>query len=296
MLIDDIRSGTVNIGFADRAFSQEWQNADFSGLYDMCADGCAVIRSDNVFRYICDLFGNKNGTSNRALRDVAVNVAPLFSDMWFEFKNLGRTFGVYLRSCDIANVEQETRDRIIQHQMTELDDEPPRWIAMADVFAHRPSDSLAAYAGRVTYLIGASGMLCHKQIVHLATNTYKEDVMYFTVEVVLFTLTFMHCKNVRRVENDPSPALQKARQRKGKPPLVKHYTIEINPMKEILRKEGRIESEGLARALHICRGHFATYSEEKPLFGKVTGTVWIPAHVRGSKDAGEVRKDYKIKL
>ncbi len=67
-------------------------------------------------------------------------------------------------------------------------------------------------------------------------------------------------------------------------------------MKEVLRREGGSETNGLKKALHICRGHFATYSPEHPLFGKFTGTFWKPAHVRGSQEHGIVVKDYVIKV
>jgi hypothetical protein len=48
--------------------------------------------------------------------------------------------------------------------------------------------------------------------------------------------------------------------------------------------------------LHICRGHFKTFTEEARLFGKYTGTYWWPAHVRGSVDEGVVEKDYRVRL
>lgn len=125
---------------------------------------------------------------------------------------------------------------------------------------------------------------------------FAEEALRIVVYPALLTFSFMHCKNVRRVENLPDEKLQKARERKGKDPLTKFYTLEINPMKEVLRKEGQVSKNGLARALHICRGHFAHYTEERPLFGKVSGRFWVPAHVRGSKDAGEVKKDYSVKV
>lgn len=116
------------------------------------------------------------------------------------------------------------------------------------------------------------------------------------LHILFLCLSFLHCKNVAQVENAQSFKLQRARMRRGKPPLVTYRTLEINPMKEILRTEGRSEEVGLKRALHICRGHFASYTEDKKLFGRITGRFWIPAHVRGSKEVGEVKKDYKIKL
>jgi hypothetical protein len=51
----------------------------------------------------------------------------------------------------------------------------------------------------------------------------------------------------------------------------------------------------MKRALHICRGSFATYTEDAPLFGRVVGTVWRPPHVKGNEAAGKVNKNYKIK-
>lgn len=52
---------------------------------------------------------------------------------------------------------------------------------------------------------------------------------------------------------------------------------------------------GLRKALHLVRGHFATYTPDKPLFGRITGTVWKPSHVRGDAAEGIVAKDYRVK-
>lgn len=49
-----------------------------------------------------------------------------------------------------------------------------------------------------------------------------------------------------------------------------------------------------ARRLHAVRGSFATYGEAAPLFGRLAGTFWRPAHVRGSAAAGRVAKDYEV--
>lgn len=108
-------------------------------------------------------------------------------------------------------------------------------------------------------------------------------------------MTFAHCKNVSMQEHRTPPKVAKKRAKAGKPIGTTYKTLVIDPMKETLRTEGNIEKNGLKKALHICRGHFATYTEDKPLFGKVTGTFWKPMHVRGNKKRGEVKKDYAIK-
>ena len=51
---------------------------------------------------------------------------------------------------------------------------------------------------------------------------------------------------------------------------------------------------GPKKALHIFRGHFKTYSEDRPLFGKVAGTFWWEGSVRGSLAKGKVDKEYQV--
>jgi hypothetical protein len=65
-------------------------------------------------------------------------------------------------------------------------------------------------------------------------------------------------------------------------------------MRKILRSEGRANETGIKHALHICRGHFRTYTPDKPLFGKVTGTIFVPMHARGSAQEGIVVQNYKV--
>jgi len=113
---------------------------------------------------------------------------------------------------------------------------------------------------------------------------------------MFLAISFMHCKNVTLKQQASDAALAKRNLQRGKPSL-KYHVIEIEPLKQILRTEGRIETEGLPKALHICRGHFAKYAEDGPgLFGKgIHGRFWIPQHVRGSEKRGVVVSDYNVK-
>lgn len=115
------------------------------------------------------------------------------------------------------------------------------------------------------------------------------------MEVALLSVSFMHCKNVVRRDVTDSEGPSAKWLRRTKAPEIRYHVLDINPMKEVLRKEGDIEHNGLKKALHICRGHFATYTEERPLFGKVAGTFWVPSHVKGSVEHGIVDKDYRVK-
>ena len=115
------------------------------------------------------------------------------------------------------------------------------------------------------------------------------------VPVTGFGLSLAHCRNVRLDERAPNRQERRLAERTNQPAPVRWYTLVIDPMREVLRREGGAEQTGLKRALHICRGHFATYTEERPMFGRLAGRFWVPAHVRGTIDNGVVVKDYAVK-
>jgi hypothetical protein len=125
-------------------------------------------------------------------------------------------------------------------------------------------------------------------------NLLNESLSKFAHPAMLAT-SFMHCNNVALDLNEPVEKVSARHLRRRGRPLTCYYTLEIDPLRKTLRQEGGAEKTGLKRALHICRGHFKTYTEEKPLFGKRTGTYWWPQTVRGSKARGEVVKDYAVK-
>lgn len=111
---------------------------------------------------------------------------------------------------------------------------------------------------------------------------------------VHFGLSLCHANNVEIGEDEVPDTVQENRRSKGQNPGKTFKTLEIEPMKERSRRESTDGESDVERALHICRGHFKTYTEENPLFGKHTGSFWCPQHVRGNPDAGEVKKDYRV--
>ena len=108
-----------------------------------------------------------------------------------------------------------------------------------------------------------------------------------------FAISLMHCKNVELRPIDPPPALSKKHERKRGRPLVRYHELNIEPMKTVLRTEGRIGEVGLSKALHICRGHFKDF-RERGLFGKYKGVYWWPQQLRGNANDGVVIKDYRV--
>ena len=116
------------------------------------------------------------------------------------------------------------------------------------------------------------------------------------VEDVCMGLTLLQCKNVsaRETCSTTKPPRRYEEQHGKHPP--RYYVLDIEPMRQKFRDaNGGNDGISLAKALHICRGHFKDY-REKPLFGKVSGMFWWQPHVRGTAEAGIVEKEYRIKL
>jgi hypothetical protein len=107
--------------------------------------------------------------------------------------------------------------------------------------------------------------------------------------------SFCHCKNVSLVdvteELQPEPKIR----RRLKLPEVRRYTLNIGG--HIDRPRRDFDHGGASvMPFHLCRGHFATYTADKPMFGnpKLVGRYWHPPHTRGKKENGEVIKDYRV--
>jgi hypothetical protein len=172
-----------------------------------------------------------------------------------------------------------------------------RWIIMGDLFIFG-GIAPCIWAGAPSwYFLEESGRIIEQ--ISIPINPGVIQAQWSVTSMIndaLMTLSFMNCKNVVRTDATDTEGPSDKWLRRQKQPKLRYHVLQIDPMKEVLRREGGSESNGLKKALHICRGHFATYTEEKPLFGRSTGTFWKPAHVRGTEKAGVVVKDYAVNV
>ncbi len=115
------------------------------------------------------------------------------------------------------------------------------------------------------------------------------------LKVILLAISFLHCKNVELVKHSTPPKLARALEKRGRPPRHEHHTLTIDPMMKVLRNEGGMgRGNSAQKALHIVRGHFADY-RERGLFGRNHDIFWFDQHVRGTKHAGVITKDYEVR-
>ena len=136
------------------------------------------------------------------------------------------------------------------------------------------------------------------RLAQIPEDTDSEFIHMFNpyLGAALFAVSLMHCKNVTLHPVDPPDRLSRKHERKHGLPLTRYHVLDIAPMRQILDGEGEAQTKGLPHALHICRGHFKTFTEQAPLFGRHVGTYWWPSYVRGSAEGAVVEKDYRVRL
>lgn len=131
----------------------------------------------------------------------------------------------------------------------------------------------------------------------LAENIDKGNkiIMNLYILPIIYGIVLMHCKNVKLIE-EPKASLKRMLNKHKKNPETIYKIIDILPFRKLLKQETdeELEKTGIHKALHICRGHLRTYDELKPLFGKYSGTYFVPAHLRGKQINGVVSKDYNV--
>jgi hypothetical protein len=124
----------------------------------------------------------------------------------------------------------------------------------------------------------------------------NREASYEAIKALLFAVGMMNCSNVGTVMVVPPAKLSKKREKRYGKPLIRYRVIQVKP--HLTTRGAKHSAEratvGEHTPLHICRGHFKTYEEDRPLLGKHTGTFWWKSQVRGSKSAGEIHHEYVV--
>ena len=123
----------------------------------------------------------------------------------------------------------------------------------------------------------------------------EKYLSHMVLNVSLMAHSLLACKNVFTEEQIPAAAVSKKFEKKHGHPLVRYKTLVIQPMGG--SRTGNTSERGgeSARSAHIVRGHFKTFTEDRPLFGKWTGTYWWSQAVKGNPERGVILKDYRVK-
>lgn len=187
-----------------------------------------------------------------------------------------------------------------------------KWMVTVSVLIPIPNRAMAFLDNFVGYFCDERGQLLTSPIANEQLNARLQtkpseaatQAMGKLMEVGLkhfncgaAVLNLMACKNVSSAVRPIDAKLQKARQRKGKPPLTEYRVLTVTlPGKQRSASDGPtiIANAGEPMPLQTIPGQYRDY-RENGLFGKYKGIFWVPAHVRGTAEAGEVRKSYRAR-
>lgn len=178
----------------------------------------------------------------------------------------------------------------------------PRWLMFWQLFAEPPNiRELVPYISYAMYIDQNGQMIDQLQLANVTlgekaqieekylNNAFADLLPYF------FCLSLTHCRNVELVERTVPPAVVKKRKEKGIP-YIKFKQLVIKPVGGKRMVGGSSESQKHnMMPLSFIRGHFKTFSEERPLFGKWSGRYWWSMSARGDSAQGEIVKTYKVK-
>ena len=172
------------------------------------------------------------------------------------------------------------------------------WVLAVEMFADFPSGVMPCFW--TAMLVESDGTLAEpfQKVLDLISDRIVDDpedpamaVLEQWLATALMVVSMVNCSNVGLDDETPSyprPARRRLA-RKGKP-LVTFKRLHIKPHKSHA-PSGEHGEGGVA--VHIVRGHFKTYTEERPLFGKRTGTYWWQPMLRGTENRF-VLKDYEV--
>jgi len=265
---------------------------------------CEIICSDNVSHYFYEV-DDKNEWN---LEKDFPNLAPPFERCWIEYRIPGKINAdrhILTRSNDLERVGILV---LAQPMIYPEYENETGWLLTLLAFVENKNVPIIGPVFEAKLCVYHDGQFrrftkeqCFPIVIPAAGNLSQSeaDTLHLTGIITLaypalLTFCFLHCKNVEVIQNYPPFKLSHSNQKRHGRPLVRFKTLNIQPIKAVLKKEGQSETSGLKRALHICRGHFKNYSKHG-LFGKTKGTFWWNAQARGSMDEGVVIKDYNVK-
>lgn len=262
---------------------------------------CTVVAADNVAAYLESV--GKFGSFTAALE--LPYIVPPLKDLFVEHR-LGKPIGAvgwYLHTYE------RDKDGYLPVSAPNVDDGGARWCVRGfmylEALPQRPHvwcEILVAPSGRLYHVDGKPvGFILPTRNSHFLPLWERSDPpdaefdwAYAGLVVTLWTLCFMHTKNVSIDTVEPPAKLSKAHQKRGHEPLSAYKVLRITPMGGASRGDTG-EGTHASPSLHICRGHWKHYTEATGLlFGKYEGIYWWHQQLRGRREHGTVQKDYEV--
>ena len=263
-----------------------------------------VILADNVATYYYEASDQEFWG-----KDDFPNLAPPFQVFWIEHKLPKVIHSKEKGDTDVTPMTLNGRTGLLfvsaKVEDCEFKGDPPpdaKWIYWCDHFVDY-GDATQGYQGAhgaVFYAIDAEGRAIGVPWMQSFARDDASDMMKNVIAWFnpgLLTISFMHCHNVKLQDHQVDKPLAKkwSAKHNGMRPTG-YKTLIIEPLKQMLRAQGgHGAGNSLAKAMHICRGHFKDYRQGAGFFGKYHRLVWHPMRVRGERGDAPPR-EVKVKI
>lgn len=304
-LIDDLRAPSARLAkphFVPPDKEQAWASIAKHTHNIIMSPDLPVILMDNVSKYFYE-----SEQEYWDLRDDFPNLAPPYPAFWCECKMVKTIHSKEKGDTDVAALVPHGRLGVLIHGIDPASCKGEgipanaRWILWCELFIDYGQRGIAATGphGSTFLCVDGEGAIIERPWMQSLADENDADIMkgYMTFfNPAFLAMSFLHCKNVTVEDNSvPKPLAKKYHARTGQWP-TRYKTLVIEPLQTILRGEGRSDSVGVQKALHICRGHFRDYREGRGLFGKYHQLVWQPSIVRGTKGKSAPPREIEVKL
>lgn len=306
-LIDDIRAtGRLQKPyFVLEHLEDKWKKHTQS-LWPMLNNpNLTVLLIDNVSDYYY-----QSDQEHWDLRRDFPNLAPPFPQFWAEHRIPPRIHSKEEGDTDMSHMIQNGRVGALITAIDPADakgegiPENTHWLLYCEIFIDygKLARDLAVTGphGSIFMAIDKDGALLDTPWIQSFSEPEYNHVLRALVtwlHPTLLAVCFLHCKNVTVTqESMPAPLAKKFRAKHPGLQPTRFRTLVIEPLKQILRTQGRSGEVGVQKAMHICRGHFRDYREGAGLFGKIHALVWTPMTVRGTKGEKTAPREIKVKI
>ena len=259
-----------------------------------------VITANDIAQYAYAL------GSGVDISDFVLSMAPPFQEFFIEFQRAPNGLGMHAWGAHFEVVSDPQKIAVMSPPD---DDGIPRWVLQINTYLEkRKGKPFGPVASHVCGLAEDGTWFRHSNgkpywgggLVRMSSEPPLEvhqawgDKLVQLLFPALMTISFMHCKNVSLNAIVPPEKLSRSHFKRHGRPLVRYGELTIDPLRQLLEKQRQGVGGSLGKALHLCRGHFKTFSPDAPLLGRATGTFWWAPQVRGSQREGVSLKDYRV--
>lgn len=206
---------------------------------------------------------------------------------WFDYLNPSQDVDLKERASKRGILVFELKENLLNVFIYAFMDAMKRWVIGPQGYIISIGEPMSSHPDVVDFCKQGVGMVSGQP--HVPESRLQENIWTFPIQEPTYdiakcgtedlkelsalncVLMLLNCKNVATEKYEPPQALNKKRIKSGKQPLFSYHTLVLRPMG---KKEESIPKHLWNNRIHLQRGHFKTYSAEKPLFGHITGRFW----------------------